>query len=163
MEATTTTSRDTSPLPCVATRRPWLDYYTGPGLLAQRISVAAAAACDDAADDGARLPAELWLAVVSTLQLSEFANACALARTCHTLRPISRHPELWERFCQAAFSLRGHLALDSQLRLYSWSWLKMFLRRPRLRFDGMYYLETKKLIRGMVEGRGMKETGARYV
>lgn len=39
----------------------------------------------------------------------------------------------------------------------------MFRRRRRLRFDGIYYITTTKLLAGMNEGRGMKETdkGAR--
>ena len=95
------------------------------------------------------------------LLLKDFAAACALARACHALRPLSRHPELWERFCRAAFILRGQYPIETQLRFYSWSWLCMFLQRRRLRFDGLYYCAVTKLIRGMNEGRGMKEAGAR--
>ena len=144
---------------CSVLRRPWLDLYNGQGLLAQRISVAAAL-CGDADDDiGALIPIELWLAVCSCFALDDFPGVCALARTCHTLRPLARHPQLWEKFCRAAFSLVGHLPSTSQLRFYGWSWLGMFRFRRRLRFDGVYYVKTTKLLAGLAEGRGMKEAG----
>lgn len=136
-------------------RRPWLDLYDG-GLLAQRI-LSTAAASSDNDDDDTLLPLELWLAIAASVPLSDFATVCGLARTCHTLRPLSRHPELWEQFCRAAFTLPGHLPIDTQLRFYSWSWLSMFRRRTRLRFDGLYYVAVTKLLAGLNEGRGMKE------
>ena len=143
-----------------ANRRPWLDIYDGQGLLAQRIS-STVAACGEEEND-TRLPAELWLVVASSFELSEFWSVCALAKTCHGLRPLARHPELWERFCRAAYCTRGHLKIESQLRLFSWSWLKMFRLRRRLRFDGIYSIATTKRIFGLNEGRGMKETDKDY-
>ena len=141
-------------------RRPWLDIYDGTGLLAQRISIALASGDGD--EEDTRLPIELWLAVANSFGLSEFMAVCALARTCHTLRPLSRHPQLWEKFCRSAYCTSGHLEIESQLRCYSWSWLSMFLHRRRLRFDGLYSFATTKRIFGLNEGRGMKEADKDY-
>ena len=35
----------------------------------------------------------------------------------------------------------------------------MFMTRRRLRFDGLYYITTVKVMMGCQEGRGMKEAG----
>ena len=86
------------------------------------------------------------------------ASLCTLGSTCHWLRFVSRHPPFWEAFCRGAFRVeRGFLDNDRMLRSYSWSWRSMFMRRKRLRYDGVYYLATKRLLHGLNEGRGMKE------
>ena len=99
----------------------------------------------------------MWLAVAMHLELSEFSAVCDLGSTCHALRPLARHPELWQKFCRLAFAGRGFAPCETQLRFYNWSWRNMFQRRKRLRFDGLYYLATTKLLAGLNEGRGMKE------
>jgi len=38
----------------------------------------------------------------------------------------------------------------------------MFMLRPRLRLDGLYFVPYTKLIRGMAEGHGMKEHGTDF-
>ena len=71
---------------------------------------------------------------------------------------MARRAEVWRRLCGLAYrEARGFLPCAAQLRLYGWSWRTMFMRRRRLRFDGLYYLTTVKLIHGLNEGRGMKE------
>jgi hypothetical protein len=140
-------------------RRPWLDLYMPQhGLLAQRI-------CrlppedDGLGGDGGLggLPAELWMLIVSKVPPEEFASLGVIGCTCHVLRSVARHPQHWEAFCLSAFSLPGFLSSEPLLRLYSWSWRQMFMQRKRLRFDGVYYITTRKLLHGLNEGRGMKE------
>ena len=102
------------------------------------------------------MPYELWVQIGNSFALADFAAVCALGGTCHTLRSIARHPQIWQRLCEAAYCCQGYLPCESQLRLYSWSYREMFMRRARLRFDGLYYLTTTKLLHGLNEGRGMK-------
>ena len=148
------------------TRRPWLDLYSEGSFIARRLgeAAAAAAAADsdpseaDASFASAAVPIELWLHVLEQLSLGDFAAVCHLGSTCHGLRPLARHAEVWRRLCGLAYrEARGFLPCAAQLRLYGWSWRTMFMRRRRLRFDGLYYLTTVKLIHGLNEGRGMKE------
>ena len=139
-------------------RRPWLTLYTPQhGLLAHKISSRPVAA--DAAEDDSPLPLEVWLLIAAQIPLDAYASLCTLASTCHWLRFVSRHPPFWEAYCRAAFRVeRGFLDNDRMLRSYGWSWRSMFMQRKRLRYDGVYYLATKRLIHGLNEGRGMKET-----
>ena len=136
-------------------RRPWLTLYTPQhGLLAHKISNRVVAA--DA--DDSPLPLEVWLLIAAQIPLDAYASLCTLGSTCHWLRFVSRHPPFWEAFCRGAFRVeRGFLDNDRMLRSYSWSWRSMFMRRKRLRYDGVYYLATKRLLHGLNEGRGMKE------
>lgn len=144
--------------PLAEFRRPWLDLYTGSGLLAQRISSSGSlTALDEEDDTGGGLPIELWVQIGKCFGLDDFRAVARLAGTCHLLRTLSRHTEIWQRFCKLAFCLPGYLSCESQLKVYRFSYREMFRWRRRLRFDGLYYLTTTKLLHGLNEGRGMKE------
>jgi len=133
--------------------RPWLALYhpSYRNLLAQRLAERAADGDDAAATP---LPFELWLHIA---ELSDFTAVCRLATVCRVLWPLGRHPSVWERRCREAFCLAGHAPCDRVIRDYAWSWQRMFLLRPRLRFDGVYMSAHTKLLAGLNEGRGMKE------
>ena len=134
--------------------RPWLAlYYPSEScMLAQRILTLEGAA---PAADELPLPFDLWLHLC--VQHLSLADACSLAKSCSALRALSRHPELWESFCHAAFATRGFRASQQLLSRYDWSWRTMFMRRPRLRLDGFYFIPVSRLMQGMPEGRGIKE------
>ena len=134
--------------------RPWFTLYepSEDSLLARRIWSGKA---EEEQDQQLVLPFEMWLAIA--LQLATFDGPSRLGQVCRSLRPICRHPELWERRSRAAFSARGFLDSDALLRSYQWSWRKMFMARRRLRFDGVYFLSTTRMLCGTNEGRGMKE------
>ena len=147
-------------------RRPWLDLYepTVSNLLAQRISSytsLCSASDDDDADDAAlvhQVPLEVWLDIALHIELADFRAVCALGATCRALRPLGRHPQLWHHFCVAAFSARGFINPPERLlRCFNWSYRQMFRERKRLRYDGLYFVATTKLLAGLNEGRGMKE------
>ena len=133
--------------------RPWFTLYdpSEDRYLARQIW----SGKDEEQDQQLLLPFEMWLAIA--LQLSTFDGPSRLGQVCRCLRPICRHPEMWERRSRAAFSARGFLPSDALLRSYQWSWRKMFMERRRLRFDGVYYISTTRLLSGTIEGRGMKE------
>uniref|UniRef100_A0A7S4BLV9 F-box protein Hrt3/FBXO9 C-terminal domain-containing protein n=2 Tax=Chrysotila carterae TaxID=13221 RepID=A0A7S4BLV9_CHRCT len=143
--------------------RPWLALYE-PQMgcaLAMRIGESARSRQDMDGEEedelDTRIPLELWLHVCSFLK-NDFVAACRLACTCSSLRGLGRHPQIWERWCRDAFpEARGWLPLEGQLRKYCWSWRTMFMLRPRLRLDGIYFISNTKLVRGLPEGRGMKE------
>ena len=146
--------------PFTSVERKWLSLYEPreAQLLAKRIawsnSMLSMAAEPEAAQDAGVLPFELWLSIA----LKMGAAASRLTAVCWGLRPLSRHPQLWEALCRAAFPLEcGFRKLDE--RSFGWSWRSMFMRRRRLRFDGLYYITTVNFIIGCQEGRGMKETG----
>lgn len=139
--------------------RPWFALYQSDrGLLAQRIAQRAATSTDgEAAEQELPLPFELWLLIGSHFG-EHFSSLCRLSAVCRALWPLGRYPNLWEEHCRRAYCLRGQLPCDTLLREYGWSWQRMFARRPRLRFDGIYVHAHTKLLRGTQEGRGMKET-----
>ena len=136
--------------------RPWLDLYTpcSGNVLAERIS--SLRAQDPDADDSP-LGLELWALVAQHVALADFQAICRLGSVCRGLRPISRLSQLWEPLCRQAFSTPGFRPCDELLRDYDHSWRRMFQQRKRLRFDGLYYVATTKLLHGLNEGRGMKE------
>lgn len=140
--------------------RKWLSLYEPreDSLLAKRISrsnsMLSMASEEEVEQDAGALPFELWLSIA----LHMGAAASRLAEVCWGLRPLSRHPELWEALCKAAFPLEcGFRDLDA--RSFGWSWRNMYMTRRRLRFDGLYYITTVKVMMGCQEGRGMKEAG----
>ena len=134
--------------------RPWFTLYdpSEDSLLARRIWSGKEG---EESEQQLVLPFEMWLAIA--LHLSTFDGPSRLGQVCRSLRPICRHPELWERRARAAFSSRGFLDSDALLRSYVWSWRKMFMARRRLRFDGVYFISTTRMVEGTNEGRGMKE------
>ena len=146
-------------------KRPWLELYMPQhGILASLLASHVSSTHDgDDDDDGGALPNEVWLLIMAQVHVDDCASLGTLGSTCHALRHASRHPSLWEAFCRVAFPpARGFIASDTLLRSYGWSWRRMFLRRPRLRTDGLYYLASKRLIHGLNEGRGMKEADVDY-
>eukprot|EP00966_Prymnesium_polylepis_P319771 7376202-Prymnesium_polylepis.1 len=100
---------------------------------------------------------ECWLEIAAHLPVSDFAAICRLGSVCRALLPIGRHPELWERCCRYAFANQGFAPCDDVIRLFDWSWRAMYMRRCRLRTDGMYYVATTKILKSTPEGRGMKK------
>ncbi len=154
--------------------RPWLEMYSPQEgcLLAQRISEASHSGGGGGVEDDDGFPLashmELWVKIAAAAK--DFRTICSLAAVCHGLQELGRDPQLWEQLCRSAFAMRGFRPCDEVLREYSWSWREMFRRRKRLRFDGFYYLASTKLLHGLNEGRGMKEsnkdfynTGGRWV
>ena len=137
------------------TNRAWLQLYE-PGV---RRTGSSTDLCSlsESEDDQQFLPFELWVLISTQLSAHEPLSLCRLAAACRSLRPLGRHPELWERCCRAVFSMPGNADADDLLRFYAWSWRTMFQRRPRLRTDGVYYITTTKILKSTQEGRGMKE------
>jgi len=146
-----------------AYNRPWLALYQPDrGLLAQR--VAEQAARNNVAESSTTaeglplpepLPLEVWLQIAA--YAGHFSDLCRLSQVCRSLWALGRHPLVWEVRCRTAFCLPGQLSCEALLRRYDFSWQRMFRHRPRLRFDGIYFNSHTKLIRGVDEGRGMKE------
>ena len=126
--------------------RPWLELYTPCATrpLAQRIAASASASVPSDRLEVEAVPLELWLCICS--HLHDFAAMCRLACTCRSLQPLGRNPHVWAARCRDAFCTRGHHPSDALLRLYGWSWRTMFMLRPRLRFDGLYFTHHTKLM-----------------
>ena len=77
--------------------RPWFSLYdpSEDRFLARQIW----SGKDEEQDQQLLLPFEMWLAIA--LQLSTFDGPSRLGQVCRCLRPICRHPELWERRSRA--------------------------------------------------------------
>ena len=137
--------------------RPWLALYEpATSLLAARATLNCAAPVIEGL--AAPLPYELWLLICAALE--EPRAVCRLACVCHQLRGVSWHPELWERLCRRTFPVRaGFSPCEELFREFHFSWRRMFMRRCRLRVDGLYYISNTKILKSTPEGRGMKELG----
>ena len=130
-------------------RRPWLDLYTGSGLLAQRITSSAdLSALDDDGDDDSRLPIDIWVLIGCAFGLEAFQGVVNLSQTCHMLRAIARHTDIWKRFC----GLRSRfLAISRASRNSAFTdsaTVKCLRGASALRFDGLYYLTSTRLLHG---------------
>ena len=128
--------------------RPWLQLYEPMRgyLLAQRIS---SGRCydEEGEDVVSQMVFECWMEIAAHLPVHDFAAICRLGSVCRALRAIGRHADLWERCCRYAFANPGYAPCDEMLRSYDWSWRTMFMRRCRLRTDGMYYITTTKILK----------------
>ncbi|PNW81649.1 hypothetical protein CHLRE_06g254450v5 [Chlamydomonas reinhardtii] len=76
------------------------------------------------------------------------------ALVCRQFRSLHEHPRLWERACYDAF----HLAIPDTRELhklmatqYRFSWRRMFIQHPHLRFDGLYVARNTYVKTGVVE------------
>lgn len=144
-------------------QRPWLKLYEPlqGNLLAHSIFL-----CETTSESAPDLPLpyELWVAIALHLtpeggneQRGDFRAVGRMASVCRGLRALGRAPAVWEAFCHAVFSSPGFLWSEDLLRLYNFSWRRMFQQRRRLRFDGIYFLKYTRVLIGLNEGRGMKE------
>lgn len=132
--------------------RPWLSLYQ------RRASTDTSdeTATHDDTHTNARLPLDLWIHVLNRTDDSPSTPA-NLAATCRALWLLSKNADVWRNRCIRAYSLRGHEPTKPLLRHYCWDWLRMYVSRPRLRLDGVYFMAHSKLVLGVNEGRGMKE------
>ncbi|GFR39682.1 hypothetical protein Agub_g154 [Astrephomene gubernaculifera] len=97
------------------------------------------------------IPNELMAIVFSYLDPYSLGKAAVV---CRQWRILHEHPRLWERACHDAF----HLAIPEKAALhklmvtqYRFSWKRMFVHHPHLRFDGLYASRNTYVRTGVVE------------
>jgi F-box protein 9 len=92
----------------------------------------------------AKLPNEIMLHVVSYLALHSLSSIPFFALTCKKFLLYSRDPTVWQYACTAVFKEPYMTLADSKIfqasyvKKYNGNWLRMFVDRPRIRFDGVY-------------------------
>jgi len=92
------------------------------------------------------LPQELLLIVFSGLEAKSLERC---GRVCKGWLNLSRHPKLWRNLCLDTW---GNLPLLNTLVREYKSWRKLYIERPRLRFNGMYISKNKYHRKGENEG-----------
>ncbi|EFJ48339.1 hypothetical protein VOLCADRAFT_81203 [Volvox carteri f. nagariensis] len=127
--------------------RPWLSLY------GNRLQVPSAVSEQqvELALIQRTIPQELMVIIFSFLEPYALGKA---ALVCRQWRNISEHPRLWEYACHEAFSLgipnhaERHKLMATQ---YRFSWKRMFVHHPHLRFDGLYAARNTYVRTGVVE------------
>ncbi|KAG2437601.1 hypothetical protein HYH02_011241 [Chlamydomonas schloesseri] len=129
--------------------RPWLSLYnnlvTVPSKELSELEEAELAPIQRA------LPNEMLVKIFSKLDPYSLGRA---ALVCRQFRSLHEHPRLWEHACYDAF----HLAISDKRELhklmatqYRFSWRRMFIHHPHLRFDGLYVARNTYVKTGVVE------------
>ncbi|ORX61315.1 hypothetical protein DM01DRAFT_1316000 [Hesseltinella vesiculosa] len=93
----------------------------------------------------AKLPNEILVTVMKYATLLSLATFFELAVVCKKFCLLTRSPTIWRCLCEQAYRPPG-ISHSASQRLqesyvkenYRGHWMKMFIERPRLRFDGVY-------------------------
>ncbi|KAI9494642.1 hypothetical protein BDB00DRAFT_938186 [Zychaea mexicana] len=93
----------------------------------------------------AKLPDEMLVHVLGHLVLYSIATMPTFALVCKRFFLATRSASLWRHACEHMFRAPGMTLVQSRYyqaefvnTLYDGYWLKMFIERPRLRYDGVY-------------------------
>ncbi|KAG2226653.1 hypothetical protein INT45_001000 [Circinella minor] len=93
----------------------------------------------------ARIPSELLLQVLQHLVLRSVSSVSEFALVCKNFFLLTRAPSLWRFASEHAFKTpymtietsRDYQA-DYVEKVYNGHWMRMFIERPRIRYDGIY-------------------------
>ncbi|KAI9312111.1 hypothetical protein BX666DRAFT_2031301 [Dichotomocladium elegans] len=93
----------------------------------------------------ARLPDEILVEILSHMLLYSVSSVARFALVCRRFFLATRSPTLWRHACEHVFCTPG-MTLEQSRRcqaefaatLYDGHWLRMYIERPRLHFDGVY-------------------------
>lgn len=97
------------------------------------------------------LPDEMLLHVFQRLSVTNLGIAQCVSKQ---WRSIGSTPSLWRSACLEAFYKPGeHINAAAALKPYKNSWKEMFLRKPHLRFDGIYVSRNTYIKTGVAEWR----------
>eukprot|EP00252_Welwitschia_mirabilis_P014201 TRINITY_DN3126_c0_g1_i3.p1 TRINITY_DN3126_c0_g1~~TRINITY_DN3126_c0_g1_i3.p1 ORF type:complete len:296 (+),score=52.38 TRINITY_DN3126_c0_g1_i3:251-1138(+) len=115
------------------TNRPWLSLY---GARVRPVPGFGSLCNSDQSLIHRMLPDELLYEVFACMPPYTLGRAACV---CRKWRYAIRNPSLWRNACVSAWQLSGPEENFKILKLeYGGSWYKMWLHRPRLRFDGVY-------------------------
>ncbi|EPX71738.1 F-box protein Pof7 [Schizosaccharomyces octosporus yFS286] len=92
-----------------------------------------------------KLPDEVLLLIVEQCfeNLNDLSNLPRIARSCKLLAKACRADSLYRRFCYFSYQLnewqQTKESIEEELSsTYHQSWKEMYLKKPRIRFDGCY-------------------------
>ncbi|KAI8144020.1 hypothetical protein BJV82DRAFT_667861 [Fennellomyces sp. T-0311] len=93
----------------------------------------------------ARIPSEILLHVLRHLILRSVSSVANFALVCKNFFLLTRAPSLWRFASEHAFkSPYMNMEVSRQFqaeyvnRVYDGHWMRMFIERPRIRYDGVY-------------------------
>lgn len=83
--------------------------------------------------------------ILRHLVLCSTSSIASFALVCKRFFLATRSPSLWRYACEHAFRAPGMTLQDSRRcqaeiiqALYGGYWLRMYIERPRIRYDGVY-------------------------
>ncbi|CEP10010.1 hypothetical protein [Parasitella parasitica] len=91
-----------------------------------------------------KLPSEIMVDILRFLVLHSLSTMPFFALTCKKFFLLSRNPSIWQYACIRVFkdpSMTLEQSKRRQLdyvRKYNGHWMRMFIDRPRIRYDGIY-------------------------
>ncbi|KAL0080878.1 hypothetical protein J3Q64DRAFT_1643857 [Phycomyces blakesleeanus] len=92
----------------------------------------------------AKLPNEVIQHILRHLVLRSVSSVARFALVCKNFFLFTRSPSLWKFACEHAFRTPEMSLEDSQwqqhkhVQVYEGNWMRMFIERPRIRYDGVY-------------------------
>lgn len=127
----------------LVTQRPWFSLY------GTRIRPVSSKPQVDPALIHRVLPDELLYEVLTRMTPYSLGRASCV---CRKWRYAIRNPLLWQNACLKTWQMSG---VEENLRIlkscYGGSWRKMWIARPRLRFDGLYVSRNTYISAGIAE------------
>ncbi|CAO3628295.1 unnamed protein product [Cunninghamella blakesleeana] len=93
----------------------------------------------------AKLPNEILLMIFKRLLLRSISSCATVALVCKRFFLLTRSQSLWKYLCEHVYR-PPHLSLEESKKIqlnhvqrdYNGSWLRMYIERPRIRYDGIY-------------------------
>ncbi|KAI9311287.1 hypothetical protein BX666DRAFT_1868275 [Dichotomocladium elegans] len=93
----------------------------------------------------AKLPSEIMLHVLQHLVLHSVSTVANFSLVCKKFFLLTREPALWRFGCEHAFrspymSMKASRIYQEEYvyKIYEGHWMRMFIERPRIRYDGVY-------------------------
>ncbi|GAA5805807.1 hypothetical protein HPULCUR_011333 [Helicostylum pulchrum] len=92
----------------------------------------------------AKLPSEIMLQILRHSVLSSVSTIPYFALACKKFFLLSRDPSVWQYACMHVFKTPGmslgesRICQSEHVERYDGHWMRMFIDRPRIRYDGVY-------------------------
>lgn len=83
------------------------------------------------------LPEDLLILFLKVAIAYDLDLTLRLSLTCKKLRDLIKAPSVWKYLCLVNHPNENECSLNLKLELYNFSWLDMWLEKPRVRTDGV--------------------------
>ncbi|KAJ3271512.1 hypothetical protein HDV01_006563 [Terramyces sp. JEL0728] len=98
-----------------------------------------------------KIPFEILILIIKRSLQFDIYNYMKLSLTSSWMREALKDESIWRYLCIAHHFDHPPLALAGQLPLYRDSWFAMWMKKPRVRYDGCYISRVSYVRRGMSE------------
>ncbi|KAJ3262218.1 hypothetical protein HK103_002631 [Boothiomyces macroporosus] len=98
-----------------------------------------------------QIPYEILVLIIKRALQFDIYNYMKLSLTCSWMRETLKDQSIWRHLCISHHFDHSPSTLTGQLSLYRDSWYNMWIKKPRVRYDGCYISRVSYVRRGMSE------------